>query len=214
MAEKLANIIPFVVIDASIAAPRAANVTPDLSDRYGSEISSLSRAIVDGNEEAFGRFYDQYDGRVYGLLLVLASGREEMARELHQQVMIKVARKFRPFDSELQLWAWLSEVARNVFRDYLRSESRRLKRDLSAGLQGAEKNLNQATEDLLEWLEQALDELDSEERLLIDAAYFENRPQAEIARANGQTVKAVESKLARTRAKIRAFIIRKTRYES
>ena len=80
MAEKLANIIPFVVIDASIAAPRAANVTPDLSDRYGSEISSLSRAIVDGNEEAFGRFYDQYHGRVYGLLLVLASGREEMAR--------------------------------------------------------------------------------------------------------------------------------------
>jgi len=128
--------------------------------------------------------------------------------------MIKVARKFRAFESEPQLWAWLSEVARNVFRDYLRSESRRLKRDLSAGLHGAEKNLNQSDEYLLEWLEEALKELDSEERVLIDAAYFENRPQAEIARANGQTVKAVESKLARTRAKIRAFIIRKTRYES
>jgi len=53
---------------------------------------------------------------------------------------------------------------------------------------GAEKNLNQSDEYLLEWLEEALKELDNEERLLIDAAYFENRPQAEIARANGQTV--------------------------
>ena len=212
MAEKLANRIPLFAIHASIAAQEP--VTADLSDGYASEIASLSRAIVDGSEEAFGRFYDQYHGRVYGLLLVLTSGREEVARELHQQVMIKVARKFRVFASEPELWAWLSEVARNVFRDYLRSESRRLKRDLCASLPGAEENLNQTAEHLVEWLEEALEELDSEERLLIDAAYFENQPQAEIARANGQTVKAVESKLARTRAKIRAFIVRKTRYES
>lgn len=213
MAEKVANRIPLFAINAAIAAQEPANVTADLSHGYALEISSLSRAIVDGSEEAFGRFYDQYHGRVYGLLLVLTSGREEVARELHQQVMIKVARKFRAFDSEPQLWAWLSEVARNVFRDYLRSESRRLKRDLCANV-GAEENLNQTAEHLVEWLEEALKELDSEERLLIDAAYFENQPQAEIARANGQTVKAVESKLARTRAKIRAFIVRKTRYES
>jgi RNA polymerase sigma-70 factor (ECF subfamily) len=214
MADRLANTIPFVAINASIAAPQHAKVTPDLSDGYGSDVSSLSRAIVDGNEEAFGRFYDQYHGRVYGLLLVLVSGREELARELHQQAMIKIARKFRAFDSEPQLWAWLSEVARNVFRDYLRTESRRLKRNLSAGLNGAEESPSQTDGHLLEWLEEALKELDSEERLLIDAAYFENRPQAEIARANKQTIKAVESKLARTRAKIRAFIVRKTRYES
>ena len=212
MADKLANIIPLLAINASIAAQEPAKVTADLSRGHGSEISSLTRAIVDGNEEAFGRFYDQYHGRVYGLLLVLVSGREDLARELHQQAMIKVARKFRAFDSEPQLWAWLSEVARNVFRDYLRAESRRLKRNLAACADG--QNLSQSAEHLMEWLDEALNELDREERLLIDAAYFENRSQAEIAGANGQTVKAVESKLARTRAKIRAFIIRKTRYES
>jgi RNA polymerase sigma factor (sigma-70 family) len=208
MAGPLVNTIPFVAKDA-----RPAKVT-DLSDGSRSEIHSLSRAIVDGNEEAFGRFYDHYHGRVYGLLLVLVSGREELARELHQQAMIKIARKFRTFDNEPQLWAWLSQVARNVFRDYLRTESRRLKRNLSADLHGTEESPNQADGHLLEWLEEALKELDSEERLLIDAAYFENRPQADIARANRQTIKAVESKLARTRAKIRAFIVRKTRYES
>lgn len=212
MADKLANTIPLLAINASIAAQEPAKVTADLSHGHGSEIGSLTRAIVDGNEEAFGRFYDQYHGRVYGLLLVLVSGREDLARELHQQAMIKVARKFRAFDSEPQLWAWLSEVARNVFRDYLRAESRRLKRNRSACADG--ENLSQTAEHLLEWLDEALNELDKEERLLIDAAYFENRSQAEIAGANGQTVKAVESKLARTRAKIRAFIVRKTRYES
>jgi len=190
-----------------------AKVSAYLSDS-SEETSAFTRAIVRGDEEAFGQFYDQYGGRVYGLLLVLTSGREDVARELQQVVMIKVARKFRVFKNEAELWAWLSQVARNAFRDYLRAQKRRLKTiapDIGAGA-GAGMDIPGA-EPLLEWLDEALQKLDQDERLLIEAFYFQKQRQSEIAEANGQTLKAVESKLARVRGKLRAFILRRTRHE-
>lgn len=185
-----------------------AKVRADLPEA-GDETSELTRAIVSGDEEAFAKFYDQYSGRVFGLLLVLTSGREEVARDVQQVVMIKVARKFRVFRSEPELWAWLSQVARNAFRDYARAQMR-LKR---AVVHESDASADPQSEPLFEWLDEALQKLDDDERLLIEAFYFQNRGQSEIAQANGQTLKAVESKLARVRAKLRTFIIRRTRHE-
>ena len=64
------------------------------------DIQSLTRAIVRGDEAAFGEFYERFSGRLYGLLLFLTSGREESSREILQLTMIKVARKFRVFEHE------------------------------------------------------------------------------------------------------------------
>ena len=38
--------------------------------------------------------------------------------------MIKAARKFRVFEHEAALWAWLSQIARNALVDYAREQSR------------------------------------------------------------------------------------------
>ena len=88
------------------------------------DIRSLTRAIVKGDEAAFGEFYERFSGRLYGLLLFLSSGREEIAREILQITMIKVARKFRVFEQDTALWVWLSQIARNALVDYFREQSR------------------------------------------------------------------------------------------
>lgn len=202
-----------MALDAiSVTALRkpVAKVSADLQ-HADDETSRLTRAIVSGDEEAFAKFYDQYSGRIFGLLLVLTSGREEVARDLQQVVMIKVARKFRVFGSEGELWAWLSQVTRNALRDYARAQGR-LKTGVVYESNAAAETCPQS-EPLFEWLDEALEELDADERLLIEAFYFQKQQQSQIAEANGQTLKAVESKLARVRAKLRAFIIRRTRHE-
>ena len=192
--------------------PPASDVSADPSPASDT-IHRLTHAIVRGDQSAFATFYDQYSGRVYGLLLILTRGRPEPARELQQVVMIKVARKFRVFATEPELWAWLSQVARNAFRDYARAEARRLKTapvDLDACTAAGAQN----AEPMLEWLDDALQKLDEPDRQLIEAFYFGNQPQKEIAVASGQTPKAVESKLARVRARLRALLLRKTRHEN
>ena len=71
------------------------------------DIEALTRAVRRGDADAFSRFYDLYSFRVYKLLLVLARGDEDEAREVCQAVFIKLAKRCDVFDDERRLWAWL-----------------------------------------------------------------------------------------------------------
>ena len=178
------------------------------------DISQLTRAIVAGDEAAFTQFYDLYSARLRRFLLVLTSGQEDLARELHQLVMIKVARKFRAFHTEEALWAWLAQVARHAFIDSLRQQNRRLEKPLP-GLPHDPVPWpdDQAEKHLVDWLDHALQHLEEEELALVEAVYFEDRAHGEIATETGQTAKAVESRLARIRVKLRRFILTRLRHE-
>jgi len=55
-------------------------------------------------------------------------------------------------------------------------------------------------------LEDALPKLTEEERVLVESFYLEERPQAELARRSGRTVKAIQSALARVRTKLRKLM--------
>ena len=61
-----------------------------------SDIRALSQKIVAGDESSFEKFFHDYNRRLYAFLLVLSSGDEHLAREI-QQIVIRVARKFRVF---------------------------------------------------------------------------------------------------------------------
>ena len=177
------------------------------------DIQSLTRAIVRGDEAAFGEFYERFSGRLYGLLLFLTSGGEEISREILQLTMIKVARKFRVFEHETALWAWLSKIARNALVDYIREQSRSPK-PVSIELLGLAVNAPETAEaELLEWLECGLNELDEEDRALVESIYFQRRRQRDLAGESGTTQKAIESKLARIRAKLRQFVLQRIKNE-
>ena len=177
------------------------------------DIQSLTRAIVRGDEAAFGEFYERFSGRLYGLLLFLTSGREESSREILQLTMIKVARKFRVFEHETALWAWLSKIARNALVDYIREQSRSPK-PVSIELLGLAVNAPETAEaELLKWLECGLNELDEEDRALVESIYFQRRRQRDLAGESGTTQKAIESKLARIRAKLRQFVLQRIKNE-
>ena len=197
-----------------VNAPSIAGVQSLPARAMDSDTTRLTRAIVAGDEAAFSEFYDRYSGRLFGFLLVLSSGQEEVARELHQIVMVKVARKFRVIASKTELWAWLSQIARNAFVDHLRKRTRRRECSLEGlSCDCAHAQPDAAEQTLLYQLEEGLECLDAEERSLMEAVYFDKRPHKDMAAENGQTVKAIDSKLARIRTKLRTFIMRRTRNE-
>jgi len=79
-----------------------------------------TRLIKRGDERAFTGFYELYSLRIYKYLLVLARGNELDAREVLQTVMLKTARRFKVFDEEPLLWAWLARLSRNAYVDLCR----------------------------------------------------------------------------------------------
>jgi RNA polymerase sigma-70 factor, ECF subfamily len=200
-------IYPLCVVNA-LARGKAENL-PGIP--MPSDTLRLTRAIVSGDEAAFGEFYDAYSGRLYGFFLVLTSGQEDLARELHQVVMVKVARKFRVIATEPELWAWLSQIARNAFVDLVRKGARRRECPLdAAAADRSQAHADLAEQHLLEQLEGGLQGLEPDERALVEAVYFEKRSHKDVAAETGLTIKAIDSKLCRIRAKLRTFVMRRT----
>ncbi len=171
------------------------------------DIKAITAGIRDGNETEFQKFYKVYSPRLFRLLLVITRGDEHLTTDLHQEVMIRAARKMKVFEDERKLWNWLCQVARNAWLDHLR----RLKvRKPPEGSGSSPVALSGTIEsELFEYLESDLARLPEEERALVEAFYYREESQKAIAEKSGRSVKAIESELARVRQKLKKFILRR-----
>ena len=67
---------------------------------------------------------------------------------------------------------------------------------------------------LFDALDRCLIELETDEQALIEAFYFKGGSHYSVAEQQSTTPKAVESKLARLRQKLRTAILKRLRYEN
>lgn len=180
-----------------------------------SVVRQVTEGIAAGEEAAFNRFYDRYAERLYRYALVLARGSEEAAREMLQETMLRVVRYLKPMPTEEVLWGWLTRVARTVFIDRLRRESRHAKvlPLPDEALLGTEAAPGDETLFLLRQLEEALNGLPPEEQALLREHHLQGRPLAELAKQRGTTPKAVESRLARLRRKLKQRMLERLGHE-
>jgi RNA polymerase sigma-70 factor, ECF subfamily len=176
--------------------------------------AELSHAIAAGDATAFEEFYRRYAPRVYGLLMALTSANDDLARDLLQAVMLRAARKFKSAATDDALWAWLATIARNALIDHIRSDQRRRRREQSAVAFPSAPDPPGISEELTETLEQALAELDPNDQALIRDFYFNTQSQAAIAASNQTTVKALQSRLARIRRRLKEILTCKLDHEN
>lgn len=195
---------------------RGAGCEPRPETGKFADVRALTAAITRADEGAFNLFYTEYSPRIYRLLLVVTRGEQGLARELHQSVMIKVARKVKVFATDGELWAWLGTVARNEWRDACRRRSRDAKRSSNgelapgAGMQEPRALLVESSGQV-ELLAEAMAQLSDAERELMECFYLEDCSQAELARRSGRTLKAIQCALARARAELRDLVREKAR---
>jgi RNA polymerase sigma-70 factor (ECF subfamily) len=199
-----------------LAIPRNVPSRPQVKSSQEGEgasaIRALTRSVRRGEPEAFSRFYDLYSFRLYKFLLVLARGDEGQAREVCQVVFIKLAKRFEEFDEEGKLWAWLCTVAKNTFIDDCRARQRGQRFvPLEEGFAQLDGD---SPSQFRELLRDALTCLTPEERELLQAAYVDERPLRELAGAPDQTCKAVQSRLARLRRKLKEQLLKNLRHEN
>ncbi|HIL68290.1 MAG TPA: sigma-70 family RNA polymerase sigma factor [Verrucomicrobia bacterium] len=177
------------------------------------DVGALTRWIRQGSEEAFEIFYDSYRDRVYRLALMMSRGDVQAARDVLQSVMIKVARKLPVVRKEEKLWRWLARVARNEWIDHCRrnaSFASRLRGEFGRFQVESEYESDNL---MIEKLDEAIQDLSADERELLEQFYFDRRSYRDIAVLRARTTKAVESKLARIRIKIRNTITRSLKDE-
>ena len=130
-----------------------------------------------------------------------ASGETELARDLTQEVFLRVSRVAIPVASENQLAGWLFRIARNVAQDHYRQRNRRPEEALGT-LDRAKGALQETTTALNEALSK-LPEIDRDVFLMREMSGLS---YDEIANACELTPDAVRNRIHRARLQLREIL--------
>ena len=176
------------------------------------DIPELTRAIKRGDHAAFEQFYGIYFPRLYRYLLVSSGGWEEGVQEALQESMIRVVRHMKPFTDEADLWNWLRRIARTALIDQVRRDRKSRRSVVPMSLADAREWVDRdaaadGSTELKHQLGLCLGELEQVERHLVEGKYLEGKSIKTLAAERCLTPKAVESRLARTRKKLKALIL-------
>lgn len=164
------------------------------------EIVTLTRGLVGCNEQAWRDLHARYFARLKSQ--AMARGVPEGdAAEVVQRVYLRVLRHAKVIGTENALSAWLGCLTRCEAIDFSRLSKRRSW--LGERFQQWQEAARAGHEADGEALESAMLILDDEDRRLVSRHYLDGWSQEELAVEQQTSVKAVESKLARLRRKLR-----------
>jgi RNA polymerase sigma-70 factor, ECF subfamily len=130
-----------------------------------------------------------------------ASGETELARDLTQEVFLRVSRVAIPVAPEHQLAGWLFRIARNVALDHHRQRNRRPEEAL-----GALDKAKGASQEISTALNQALATLSELDRDVFLMREMSGLSYDEIARACELTADAVRNRIHRARLQLREVL--------
>ena len=130
-----------------------------------------------------------------------ASGETELARDLTQEVFLRVSRVAIPVAPEDQLAGWLFRIARNVLLDHHRQRTRRPEETL-----GAFDRSRSASQETTTALNQALSTLPELERDVFLMREMSGLSYDDIANACELTPDAVRNRIHRARLHLREVL--------
>ena len=174
------------------------------------EESYIIKEILNGKTEQYEYFLDRYGQQVFVLVDRIVSCQED-AEELTQDVFLKAFQQLSSFKAESSFSTWIYRIATNIAISAVRKKRNdvlRLDDYVFAHLSDSQVDeaLEDESEEQMERLQQAMNQLDADERALITLYYLEERPLAEVAFILGMTEGNVKVKLYRIRKKMYVLI--------
>jgi RNA polymerase sigma-70 factor (ECF subfamily) len=173
------------------------------------EEEGLTRRAAQGEVAAFEEIVRMYQRSVYGVVLGMV-GNPYDADDLTQEAFIRAHRRLAQFRGESSLKTWLTAIAVNAARDFLRRQrvrgwlalGRHHERTIAADCPGPEERLasRQLGQGVAEFMAHALSE---RERTVFSLRFIGGHSLAEIARITSSNLSTVKTHLYRALAKAR-----------
>ncbi|MDB6079262.1 MAG: hypothetical protein JWO82_3009 [Akkermansiaceae bacterium] len=171
----------------------------------------LDQFLSDRSERAFRALVQRYLPLVHAV--AFRSLRDaELAKEVSQQVFIRLAARAHGIRQECGLVAWLHRTAHSLAVDAVRREQRRKLREQKAAAMSSlssSASPEVAWESLAPVLDDLLNRLPEDDRRVILLRYYENRPLAFVAASLGIQEKAAAKRSARALERLRALFAKR-----
>lgn len=168
------------------------------------DLELLGRYTREQSQDAFTSLVNRHLDLVYSAALRQVRSRE-LAEDVCQTVFTNLAQKASTLKPGTVLSAWLYHVTRLAAIDVVRREARRQAREQIA-FQMSELHENQAEWKQIEpLLDEAMHELDEDDRMAIILRFFENKSLREVGEAIGASEDATQKRVSRALERLRAF---------
>lgn len=176
----------------------------------------LVKQLLNGDERAFDRFFEENFARLYRFALVRLADDADAAREIAQITLSKAIRKLHTYKGEAALFSWLCAICRNETSDWLAKQGRYREHivltedfaDVRAAVESLQAPEQMSPErhyrrvELLRLIQVALDNLPPKYGDVLEWKYIEGHSTREISERMNLGIEATQSLLARAR---RAF---------
>jgi len=142
-------------------------------------------ALQQQDQQAFSYLYDNYSGALLGLIFKMVNDKE-LAEDILQESFIKIWNSFAVYDSiKGRLFTWMLNITRNLTIDMLRSKGYKKQSKIYNGEKSvdnfADNSNNPERFDSL-GIRKYLTHLKTDQKQIIDLAYFSGFTHEEIAK--------------------------------
>ena len=166
------------------------------------DIELIREVLQEDNARAFETLMKRYTSTVYGAALRLMKN-EEDAQEVVQLAFIQAYKQLSSWRGE-NFGAWVTIIANHLALRLLEKEKRRTIDDVPIeDLPMMDEGYDEAHEEQLQHLEQAVSQLPEQDRQIIEWHYYENLPLLTIAERLRQTENNVKVRLFRIRERLK-----------
>jgi len=154
-----------------------------------------------GDREALRLIFEAYKDKVYSLALCYFNGDVAAAKDLTQDVFVKLITRLEQFRGDAEFTTWLYRVVANACLDERRKRRRwsSLEDSIEVGHMVVRKSLEtvQLQREMADGVKSAVAELKPKLRIAILLKYFDDLSYQEIAHVLGCSVGTVASRLNR-----------------
>lgn len=160
---------------------------------------------LDGDREAFEPILARYEKPVYNAVLRMVGDAEE-ARDIAQEVFVKVFENLRSYDQSRKFFSWMYRVAINETINHIKT--RRRWEPLSEAFQSSRSNPEEVMQEVERdrEIQRALLALDPKYRLALIVRHFLQLSYAEAANVLDVPEKTVKSRLFTARQLLREIL--------
>jgi RNA polymerase sigma-70 factor (ECF subfamily) len=172
--------------------------------------AELVKRAQQGNNNAIGVLYDRHQPHIYRFVWSRVR-HQQMAEDMTGEIFTRMVTNLSGYqDTGIPFRAWLYRIARNLIVDHFRQHGERLPLPLDVA-----ENVTEETDSMdvllqrkitVEYVEQALDQIDPEQREVVVMRFLVGLPLKEVALSLNKSVPAVKSLQHRGLAALRVAL--------
>src|SRR5262245_35133070 len=167
------------------------------------DMDLLQEYATRNSEPAFATLVSRHINLVYSVA-IRRVGNHHHAQEITQAVFVILARKAGSLSRKTVLPGWLFQTARLTAASFLRSETRRARREQEAFMQSyVDEDKSDAWQQIAPLLDDAIAGLDEKDRNAVVLRFLEGKDYVEIGSALGASAEAAQVRVSRAVEKLR-----------